>query len=148
MRRRSDKDAILSLYLYGKVPEGGGPLDHLKKFDTCRFLPVFWEVSRSEFGHKRGKIESKQVVTVDTDPILNTRVTKACENLSDLFVLYNVFRVEVTITGLFVCSHDSGGNISRLQKRNFGWGVLDDDGKSGLRRHGAYTGSRAVRGGG
>jgi hypothetical protein len=25
---------------------------------------------------------------------------------------------------------------------------LDDDGKSGLRRHGAYTGSRAVRGGG
>ena len=59
------EQGVLSLDLECKVTECQVILDHSKKFDTCDFLPVFWEVAGMEFGHEVSKGEFKKMVTVN-----------------------------------------------------------------------------------
>ena len=62
---RVTEQGVFSLDLDRKVPEHHVILDHSEEFDTCDFLPVFWKVAGTEFGHEVGKREFEKTVTVN-----------------------------------------------------------------------------------
>jgi hypothetical protein len=51
--------------------------------------------------------------SVNTDPILDTNIMKTSQHPADLFVLRDIFDVEITVTGILIHAHSRRSDISR-----------------------------------
>ena len=81
------------------------------------------------------------------DPVLDTSITEAGQNLSDLLVQLNIPCIEVTEAHLLIFTHHSWSEISFEEHRDFGRVLLFNTGRFGLRvcgGHGQLTGTKIV----
>ena len=73
-----------------------------------------------EFGHKVGKFQGEEAVTINGNPVLHVAVLEAGKYLAYLFVVRDLFVLKIPETRILEGMHERGVHVTRSQCRRSG----------------------------
>jgi hypothetical protein len=146
------EEGIFCLDADGKIPKRVRSLGHPAELAADIFLPILVKETGTKFCHECREGEREDPDAVGGKPIFDAGVLQARENFSYLFILGNLFVLEISEASVFEFVHDLGRDVPWHENRGLRHRALFDNGnilfRFGIGRHNdTKTGSLGVRGG-